>query len=136
ARLRSYYDVLPARESAVTLDDARTTPWGAPLPRIAFRDADESRALRGHPEESIRGVFEHMARAGGGRVLMTRADDFQDHPCGGCWVAGDPAASVCDAWGRTHDHENLFSAGAPTCVTGGCTNGTLTFCALALRTAA
>lgn len=136
ARLRSYYDVLPARESAVTLDDARTTPWGDPLPRIAFRDADESRALRGHTEESIRGVFEHMARAGGGRVLMTRADDFQDHPCGGCRMGEDPAASVCDAWGRTHDHENLFIAGAPTCVTGGCTNGTLTFCALALRTAA
>ena len=47
----------------------------------------------------------------------------------------DPASSVCDSYGRTHDHENLFVAGSPTLPTGGCTNGTLTFAALTLRTA-
>ena len=33
----------------------------------------------------------------------------------------DPAASVCDSYGRTHDHENLFVSGSPTLPTGGCT---------------
>jgi len=47
----------------------------------------------------------------------------------------DPAASVVDSFGRTHDHENLFVVGAPTTPTGGCTNGTLTFVALTLRSA-
>ena len=47
----------------------------------------------------------------------------------------DPATSVCDSYGRTHDHENLFVVGAPTMPTGGCTNGTLTFVALTLRSA-
>ena len=47
----------------------------------------------------------------------------------------DPETSVVDSWGRAHDHENLFVVGAPTCVTGGCANGTLTFCALSLRSA-
>jgi quinoprotein glucose dehydrogenase len=47
----------------------------------------------------------------------------------------DPATSVCDSYGRTHDHENLFVVGAPTTPTGGCTNGTLTFVALTLRSA-
>ena len=50
-------------------------------------------------------------------------------------MGNDPATSVTDAWGRTHDHENLFVAGAPTCVTGSCANATLTFCALSLRAA-
>ena len=45
----------------------------------------------------------------------------------------DPATSVVDSHGRTHDHENLFVVGSPTLPTGGCTNGTLTFVALALR---
>ena len=36
---------------------------------------------------------------------------------------------MCDSFGRTHDHENLFVIGAPTLPTGGCTNGTLTFVA-------
>jgi quinoprotein glucose dehydrogenase len=47
----------------------------------------------------------------------------------------DPAASVTDSHGRTHDHPNLFVVGAPTCPTGGCANGTLTFVALTLRSA-
>lgn len=47
----------------------------------------------------------------------------------------DKEKSVCDSFGRTHDHENLFVVGAPTQPTGGCTNGTLTFVALTLRSA-
>ena len=47
----------------------------------------------------------------------------------------DPKQSVCDSHGRSHDHENLFVVGAPTLPTGGCTNGTLTFAALTLRSA-
>ena len=47
----------------------------------------------------------------------------------------DPAQSVCDSFGRTHDHENLWVVGAPTLPTGGCTNGTLPFAALTLRSA-
>jgi quinoprotein glucose dehydrogenase len=50
-------------------------------------------------------------------------------------MGSDPSASVCDSYGRTHDHENLFVVGAPTTPTGGCTNGTLTFVALTLRSA-
>ena len=47
----------------------------------------------------------------------------------------DPGTSVVDSWGRSHDHENLFVVGAPTLVSGGCNNGTLTFSALSLRSA-
>ncbi|MYK68002.1 MAG: hypothetical protein F4020_00035, partial [Gammaproteobacteria bacterium] len=43
--------------------------------------------------------------------------------------------SVVDRWGRAHDHENLFVVGAPTIVSSGCANGTLTFCALSLMAA-
>ena len=45
----------------------------------------------------------------------------------------DPKTSVCDSFVRTHDHENLYVVGASTLPTGGCTNGTLTFVAMALR---
>ncbi len=59
--------------------------------------------------------------------------NYQDHPAGGCRMGADPATSVVNSFGRTHDHENLFVVGSPTLPTGGCTNGTLTFVALALR---
>lgn len=80
-------------------------------------------------------MFRAMARAGDGEIMSMRSSDFQDHPAGGCRMGSDPATSVCDRDGRTHDHENLFVVGAPTCVTGGCANGTLTFVALGLRSA-
>jgi choline dehydrogenase-like flavoprotein len=136
ARVRAYYDVLPHRESSVTLDAERRTPWGDPLPRIRYRDSEDSAALRGYTEDTIKNLFQRMARAGDGQIIRMGADDFQDHPAGGCRMGSDPATSVCDSYGRTHDHENLFVVGAPTCVTGGCANGTLTFVALGLRSVA
>ena len=134
ARVRGYYDVIPARESELTLDAAKRNKWGDPLPAIALRDSDTSRELRAHSEDAVRAVFNRLA-AGGGTVLNARASDFQDHPAGGCRMGDDPARSVCDSYARTHDHENLFVPGAPSCVTASCANGTLTFVALGLRSA-
>ncbi len=135
ARLRSYYDVLPDRDSRVVLDAGTRNRFGDPLPRLGFRDAPETRSLRGATEDGIRALFERVARAGGGRVLRTSVDEVQDHPGGGCRMGTDPGDSVVDPWGRSHDHENLFVVGAPTMVSGGCNNGTLTFSALSLRSA-
>jgi quinoprotein glucose dehydrogenase len=138
ARVRAYYDVLPHRESRLVLDAGTTNRFGDPMPRVEFRDADESVALRPWQEERLRQLFTEMARAGGGEVLSTEsaaADIGQEHPGGGCRMGNDPATSVVDRHGRAHDHENLWVAGAPTCVSASCTNGTLTFAALAVWTA-
>ena len=69
--------------------------------------------------------------------LQNSANDLgQEHPAGGCRMGTDAARSVCDPTGRTHDHENLWVAGAPAHVSASCCNGTLTFAAMGLRTAA
>lgn len=139
ARVRAYYDILPAKESEITLDRSATNAWGDPMPRLQFRDAPESAALRGWTEERIRELFRQMARAGDGEVIsnLSAAGDIgQEHPGGGCRMGLDPATSVVDRHGRAHDHENLWIAGAPTNVTASCCNGTLTFAALGLLTAA
>lgn len=135
ARVRAYYDVIPDRSSELTLDASRKNTWGDPLPKLAFRDAPESAALRGPTEDSIRALFGEMAKAGNGTLLRTNVDNFQDHPAGGCRMGNDASTSVVDSWGRSHDHSNLFVVGAPTSVSGSCANATLTFCALALRSA-
>jgi quinoprotein glucose dehydrogenase len=133
ARVRAYYDVLPHRESTVTLDADRRNPWRDPLPKITLRDSDESAALRAHTEETIKQLFQRMASAGNGELVQPpRADNFQDHPGGGCRMGTDAQSGVCDRFGRTFDHENLFVVGAPTAVTGSCCNATLTFVALGL----
>ena len=135
ARVRGYYDVLPDRNSELTLDGTRKNKYGDPLPKLAFRDSPESAALRAESEAQIRALFNRMAAAGNGQLLSARSDDFQDHPAGGCRMGDDPARSVVNKWGRAHDHENLFVVGAPTCVSASCCNGTLTFVALGLMQA-
>ncbi len=138
ARVRAYYDVVPDRASGIVLDAARRNPWGDPLPKLAMRDAPESAALKDYSIATIRALFDRMAKTGGGRVIAREEDDadgWQDHPAGGCRMGSDPATSVVDGWGRAHDHDNLFVVGAPACVSASCANSTLTFCALALRSA-
>jgi len=138
ARVRAYYDVLPARDSELTLDASARNRWGDPMPRLTFRDATQSTALRAYSEESLRTLFREMARAGDGQVISNESaanDIGQEHPGGGCRMGSDPQTSVVDSWGRAHEHENLSIAGAPTNVTASCCNGTLTFAALGLRTA-
>ena len=117
ARVRGYYDVLPAKESELTLDASAKNRWGDPMPRLQFRDAPESVALRGHSEDSLRALFREMARAGDGRVISNESsanDIGQEHPGGGCRMGHDPATSVVDSFGRAHDHENLVIAGGTT----------------------
>jgi quinoprotein glucose dehydrogenase len=135
ARLRAYHDVHPARESALHLDPARRNRFGDPLPRIEHHLDEKSRARDAATKQHVRDVFARLARNDGGKVLAVTEGDYLDHPAGGCRMGEDPAQSVCDSHGRSHDHENLWIVGAPTLPTGGCTNGTLTFAALTLRSA-
>lgn len=134
-RVRAYYDVIPSPESRLTLEPETRNDFGDPLPRIEMRDHDDTVALRAHTEEKINAVFQRLAEGGAGEILTTGVGRYLDHPGGGCRMGTDPSNGVVDSWGRTWDHENLFVAGAPTCVSGGCTNGTNTFVALTLRTA-
>ena len=135
ARVRGYYDVIPARDSRLTLDPHARNRFGDPLPRIDFKDAPESEDLRTHTHETMEGIFKQMARAGDGHLMSTNVRYTMEHPGGGCRMGEDPSTSVTDSYGRAHDHENLFVIGAPTMVSGGCANGTPTFCALSLRSA-
>lgn len=136
-RLRTYYDSHPSADSRLALDPSSTNRYGDPMPRIDRRLDAAAEAREAATLAHCTGVFERMARASHGRlVAKPMVSDYWDHPGGGCRMGTDPATSVCDGYGRTHDHENLVVIGAPTTPTGGCTNGTLTFVALTLRSAA
>ena len=58
------------------------------------------------------------------------------HVMGGLRMGDDPAASVCDRFGRFHDVDNLLCMDGGVFVTGSGYNPTLTIIALALRAAA
>ena len=131
ARVRGYYDVHPDRDSSLTLDQASKNQWGDPMPVIVHKADAPSQAREGFTRDHFQKLFQRL----GGKLLNTSAGNYWDHPAGGCRMGNDPATSVTDSYGQTHDHENLFVAGSPTLPNAGCTNGTLTFVALTLRTA-
>jgi len=135
ARCRAYYDIHPSAESRLTLNAAKKNRWGDPLPDVSHDADPATKARAAETKEHINGVFAHMAKAGDGKVQQYIDGDYLDHPGGGCRMGTDPAASVCDSFGRTHDHANLFVVGAPTIPAASVTNGTLAFVALTLRSA-
>jgi len=134
-RLRTYLDVHPSADSRLTLNPASKNRYGDPMPKIEHRFDEATMARQAANRQHVQDLFNRMARASNGKVVSTFDGDYLDHPAGGCRMGTDPATSVCDSHGRTHDHENLYVIGAPTLPTGGCTNGTLTFVALTLRSA-
>jgi choline dehydrogenase-like flavoprotein len=135
ARVRMYSDVHPDETSMLALNPAQKNRFGDALPKITHVLDAPTRARAAATESHIRDLFARLAENGNGRVMNVTKGEYLDHPAGGCRMGPDPATSVCDSFGRTHDHENLFVVGSPTMPTGGCTNGTLTFAALTLRSA-
>src|SRR4051812_29144877 len=134
-RLRAYVDVHPSADSRLTLDPSKKNRYGDPMPKIRHAFDAPTVAREAANKAHVLDVFARLTKASNGRIVNTGEGDYLDHPGGGCRMGTDPATSVCDSHGRTHDHENLFVVGAPTTPTGGCTNGTLTFVALTLRSA-
>jgi quinoprotein glucose dehydrogenase len=134
-RLRTYLDVHPSADSRLTLNAASKNRFGDPMPKIGHRFDEPTTARLAANKQHVRDVFARLAKASNGVILNTFDGDYLDHPAGGCRMGTDAKTSVCDSFGRTHDHDNLFVVGAPTLPTGGCTNGTLTFVALTLRSA-
>jgi choline dehydrogenase-like flavoprotein len=135
-RLRAYYDSHPSRDSRLLLDPASKNRYGDPMPTIDRQLDAAAQAREGATLAHCTAVFARMVKASNGRLVSAPVNStYWDHPAGGCRMGTDPATSVCDSHGRTHDHENLFVIGAPTLPTGGVTNGTLTFVAVSLRSA-
>ncbi|HEX4748922.1 MAG TPA: GMC oxidoreductase [Bryobacteraceae bacterium] len=105
------------------------------MPNIVHLSDEATESALPQTKQHLNDVFARLARAEDGKILTVRERNYLDHPAGGCRLGTDPAASVVDSFGRTHDHETLFVVGAPTLPNAGCTNGTLTFVAVTLRSA-
>jgi len=105
------------------------------MPKIVYRLDDAAEARQAATRQHIQNIYDRIAKANDTKILSVQESNYQDHPSGGCRMGKRSDQSVCDSFGRTHDHPNLFVPGAPTLPTGGCTNATITFAALTLRSA-
>lgn len=130
--LKNVLEILPDRRNRIYLSDQKDA-LGLPRPAVEYRMSDY--VEKGM--QASKAFYLKVADLMGGTNLRHSPDGVysnNQHITGTLSMGADPADSVCDAWGRTHDHENLFLASTGVMPTAATVNSTLTGAALALRT--
>ncbi len=127
---------LPLEENRIELDPTLRLDDGGPGLRIHYRYHRNTLDMESFMEERLAAVV----REAGARQTFTQrsplpAGMFAGHHMGTARMGTDPATSVADADGRTHDVQNLFVPGSGLFVTSAGVNPTGTIWALAYRTA-
>jgi gluconate 2-dehydrogenase alpha chain len=126
-------DALPYGDDRLDLDPRVTDRHGVPVVRVTHRvRPNEERAAA-----YMGGVQERLLREAGAEETWRPRGAYVEarHCCGGTRMGDDPAASVVDGWGMSHETPNLGILGASTFPTVGGANPTLTVQATAWRTA-
>ena len=124
---------LPEEHNCVTLDPDMTDSDGIPAPKITYRLGENTRAMLRHGEARAC----ELLLAAGAKKVLGKSDDkvwwrAGWHQMGTCRMGHDPAKSVVNGWGRSHDVKNLFIVDGSIFVTAGAVNPTSTIQALAL----
>jgi choline dehydrogenase-like flavoprotein len=121
---------LPVAENRVTVEPDRRDRWGMPQGHLHYDWHENDRRLLA----AARAKSTEVLRAAGATDVVPLSY-AQVHMMGTARMGRDPASSVVDTYGRTHEVENLYVAGGPLFPTGAAVNPTLTILALAWRTA-
>jgi choline dehydrogenase-like flavoprotein len=121
---------LPEEENRIVLDPVLKDSHGIPAPKLIYKMSENSRRL----------LDFHLARA---RESLEAAGAYETvvapliretgwHLLGTAKMGSDPATSVVDTWGRTHDVPNLFIYDGSIWPTSSGMNPTATIAAMAL----
>jgi choline dehydrogenase-like flavoprotein len=123
---------LPVPDNGVTLHGTRRDRLGLPVPVVRYHHHPNNEAMLAYALPAA----ERLYRSLGAKEVFRMTDVFPStHNLGTARMGEDPRSSVCNAYGRTHDVENLFISDGSLFPTSGCENPTLTIVALALRQA-
>ena len=123
----------PVLGNRVDLDPSVRDVYGLPVPRITHTSHAFERAAAEYYQPKL---VEIMGLAGAQLSFIGPPDALGTrHVMGTLRMGTDPATSVCDAFGKFHDLDNLYNADGAVFVTASGYNPTLTLIALALRTA-
>jgi choline dehydrogenase-like flavoprotein len=129
--VKNVLEVLPDPEHRITLSSEKDA-MGIPKPVTHYSIADYTKRGHERSQQDFRRIAEMM---GGTNLRFSKDGDFANnqHICGTVSMGSDPKTSVCDQWGRAHDHENLFLAGTGVLPTSATCNSTENALAVALR---
>ncbi len=122
---------MPQERNRVTLHDSLKDQYGLPIPNVHFDDHPNDVAMRNHAFERGIAVYE----AAGAKKAYKTPPYPSTHNLGTCRMSADAKDGVCNAYGQTHDIDNLFISDGSQFTTGAAENPTLTIVSLAIRQA-
>jgi choline dehydrogenase-like flavoprotein len=111
-----------------------------PQSRVSLRDGQivlDWKRSNYDTHKALVAKLKSSLRKAGYPVVVSRPFDRRtpSHQCGTARMGSDPATSVVNSFGRSHDHSNLYIMDASILPTSAAVNPALTIAALALRTA-
>ncbi len=121
---------LPEEHNQVTLDAELTDSDGIPAPKITYTQAENNKKLIEHAEARAEEVLNAAGAEWTARLSIPRETGW--HLMGTARMGNDPARSVVNSWGRSHDVKNLFIVDGSIFVTSAAVNPCSTIQALAL----
>ena len=121
---------VPDEGNRIELDGDQKDRDGMPLARTIHRYPPDTLALVDYVNQQGLDVMKAA-----GATVAWNGPLTGGHVTGGTIMGSDPARSVCDTYGRTHDIRNLVVAGAGLFPQAGGTSPTFTLHAVSLRSA-
>lgn len=122
---------MPRETNRVTLNPLVKDKYGMPVANVHYDDHPNDIAMREHAYRQGESLYQAV-----GAVRTHRTPPYPStHNLGTCRMSKDPRDGVCNAWGQTHDIQNLFISDGSQFTTSGAENPTLTIVALAIRQA-
>jgi choline dehydrogenase-like flavoprotein len=122
---------LPEESNRIVLDPTLVDSDGIPAPKVIYRMSENSRRMLEFHTARAR---ESLEAAGAYEVVIApQIRQTGWHLLGTAKMGDEPATSVVDGWGRSHDIPNLYIIDGSVWPTSAGMNPTATIAALALR---
>ena len=128
-------EMLPDPANRVTLHPSRTDKWAMPIAHIEWAPGPNERKLLAAARADIKA----MVDAAGARIVYLGGESEPPagsiHEMGTAHMGLDPKTSVLNKYNQAHDIPNLFVADGSAMASNGTFNPSLTYMALAARSA-
>ncbi len=121
----------PQADNRITLHATEKDQFGLPVPIVTYNKHPNTNAMLEYGYRRGREMYEAL----GATRVFTHEGFGATHNMGTCRMGDDPATSVCNSYGQTHDIPNLFVSDGSLFTTSGSANPTLTIISLMLRQA-
>lgn len=133
ATIVSVGEDLPQASNFVSLDPDLTDSNGIPAAKINYQFGENSQKMLAHAGERSIEILKAAGAVNVGPPITNGVSS--GHSMGTARMGIDPASSVVNEWGRSHDVKNLFIVDSSVFVTSGGVNPTSTLQAVALYVA-